>query len=317
MTDDPFGIPTIFIALAVVVVGGMIYLSKVSKNRHTKTKPKTKPKHEKKPDITKLIGKPESHKQEKVKSVEEMLAGDIENAPSIGHEEKTNVKSTLDMLAEEPKEKPKRRRHKKEKPTTVIEEPKEKTEKPTENQSPTEETTPTIDIDEFKDELEEPEDYMNPPTVKSIKVPKAPPPIKGTQPKLTEVRRELEKGLFKSVLNNELPEKIGDKGVMHYCMECFDHGTSPVKVTAELRKQRVTPKKAKELTNQTYKLWLEKREPVITQIKEIHERMKRIHYKFLKMQIDEKTRREMLVENQKKLVELETQLNTTENYFTT
>lgn len=321
----PFGIPDGLLVLGVIVVAIVIGLTQLSKGKGKRKarRGKTPPVKEKKPDITQLIGKPESHPEPKqVKSVEEMLVGNIDNAPSIGSPDKTNITSTLSMLKfEEEDSKPKGEKPPAQVKRAPMKHTPPKEQKKEENLASLEEEKPVepegiIDLDEFKSELEEPEDYMNPPSVTPAKIPKAPPPVPPrSNARLKQVREELEKGLSKSVLKKDAPMTISDKGTRYFCMEHFDLGMSPVKVATQLRKHRVHPSKAKAIVNQTYSLWLEKREPVIMEIKEIHERMKRIHYKFLKMQIDEKTRREMLVENQKKLIELEAHLKATDSFF--
>jgi len=300
----PLGLPNWLILLSLAIVGGMIVLSKSKpRGREIKEEPAVE-----KPDITKLIGEPGElgEKEEPVSSVEKLLAGEVENAPSIGAEKKTDVESTLALLkVPEPKKEVKATKKESEKKTLE-----DKSEEP--------EGKSYIDLDEFEDELKEPEDYEPPeielPNGKKIKGKPAPPPEpKKSNEKLKEVKNELEKGKVKTTT---APKSIGKKGVKHFCMECFDAGMSPVKVTTRLRRMHFMPGEAKTVTMRTYKIWLDKRRPILDQIKEANEKIKRIHYKFLKRQIDEPTRKAMLIENQKKLIELEAKLKSTEDYFT-
>jgi hypothetical protein len=309
MTDGPLGIPLEFLVLAILVVVVGTFLSK---NRPTRRAAQARETEEEKPDITSLIGKPESHMDKKqVRSLEDILVGDIDNAPSIGADEKTEIQSSLDLLTEEKQEPAEEKPAKKTQIRTLTEPDREVF---AEDEEPPKEAREDIltDLDELKEDLEEPEDFMKPPSVTPAKTPTMPPPAK---PELEDVRKELEKGLLKSVLGKEPPEKIGDKGIKYFCMENYDLGVSPIKVISLLRKERVLPGKARDIAMQTFKLWLEKREPVIRDIKEASERIKRIHYKFLKRQIDEKTRKDMLIENQKMLVEFEARLRATDPFF--
>lgn len=311
----PFGLPNWLILLALAIVGGLIILSKSGRRE---TRKKIEPAEEK-PDITKLIGEPGGtvETEEPVTSVQKLLAGELENAPSIGPEEKTDVESTLSLLKVPEGEK-------KEKPVETPAESKVETKvKQKKGLADNEEKKSYIDLDEFEEDLEEPEppEYEPPeielPDGRKIKGKPTPPPKPKGRPKekLEEVREELEKGKVKTSITEKAPEKIGKKGVRYFCMECFDAGMSPVKVTTKLRRIHFMPGEAKTIAMRTYKLWLEKREPIIKEIKETNEKIKRIQYKFLKRQIDEPTRKAMLIENQKKLIELEAKLKSTEDYF--
>lgn len=323
MADNPLGIPLWLWAITAAIIVGMIILSKKRPaGRRRGGTPKRKVK-ETKPDITSLVGKPESKEENKQKlsSVEDILAGKADNAPSLGEENKTEISSSLGMLKlegedDEPK-KPVKAKPVEVKPTVSIEpEPVKEVKKDLIAAGETGKAS--FSLDEFADELEEPEDYMEPPSVTISKSKPSPPPKPVKQhkdTKINSVRQELRKGLLKRVLQEKPPEKVGEKGARYYCMECFDRGMSPLKVSQELRKNGIPGERAKELSNTTYKLWIEKREKMITKLKELNDRLKRIHYKFLKRQIDEKTRKDMIIDVQKQIVELESKIKTTDKFF--
>ena len=98
-------------------------------------------------------------------------------------------------------------------------------------------------------------------------------------------------------------------------MQLYDRGELPTDIITKLMDKGLTRTEAKEIANKEYKVWLEKREPLLRRRKEIKEMIKRIEYNFYKRIIDEKTRNELINEKQKELIEIEAKIKSSEDYF--
>lgn len=105
------------------------------------------------------------------------------------------------------------------------------------------------------------------------------------------------------------------ENLKRYAMLQYDSGQPPKKVENLLRVRGLGPDGAKAMAFSSYRLWLDKREPLIRGIKETREMAKRVEYKFLKRQIDEATRKQALNDSSMKLAELESKLAASEDYF--
>jgi len=105
------------------------------------------------------------------------------------------------------------------------------------------------------------------------------------------------------------------KGIKYLCMQLYDRGELPTDIITKLMDKGLTRTEAKEIANKEYKVWLEKREPLLRRRKEIKEMIKRIEYNFYKRIIDEKTRNELINEKQKELIEIEAKIKSSEDYF--
>jgi hypothetical protein len=244
-------------------------------------------------------------------SLEKLLAGKPEEVPSIGPEEMTDVEKMLAGVKFE--EKPKVRKGAKpaeeEKPKKKPKE--EKPGKKKKGLEAVEGEGEAPELEEFAEELEEPEPRprYRPPPEEAEEKPAPPAPPEG--PKKYE-----KKGIFAALFGGkpeEKPEKEPDAAL---CMHAFDAGKTPMAATKLLQHRGLTREKAKEKAFKLYKLWIDKREPILRDIKETKEMLKRIEYKFLKRQIDNATRDSMMNDANKKLIELEARLASSEDYFT-
>ena len=232
-------------------------------------------------------------------SLESLLARPIDEAPSIGPEEKTDVESGLGLVKfeESPAMPPQ--------PKVPVE--MKAPEKPEQKPIPTHakdlarlhrQFGEEFDVDEMGD---------------IVAVPKERPKYVPPKDMREKAKREAEaKRPVK--LYNQPPGKRKEN-LNRYCMLQYDAGVPPKKVETLLCVKGVSRTSAKQLAFRTYKIWIEKREPLIRGIKEIRELIKRIEYKYLKRQIDEKTRKETLNDANRKLAELEAKLKGSEDYF--
>ncbi len=231
-------------------------------------------------------------------SLEALLARPIDEAPSIGQETKTNVDTGLkDVKVQETSEEPIVPQANKLEPTKQIPE-KTRESKKDDLKKIREQFGEEFNIDELGD---------------IVAAPKLIPSY--TPPKDIKQKAEKEASVERPYKLYDKPQTKRKQNFNRYCMLQFDAGSSPKKVENLLRVKGLNPTSAKQISFKTYKTWIDKREPLIREIKETKEKMKRIEYKFLKRQIDGKAREKILNDSNEKLAELEAKLKGSEDFF--
>ncbi len=232
-------------------------------------------------------------------SLESLLARPIDEAPSIGPEEKTNVEEGLGLVKFEgsPAMPPK--------PKVPGE--MKATEGPKKKPLPARAKDLARLHEQFGEEFNV--DDMG----DIVAVPKDRP--KYTPPKDIEEKAKKEASAERPAKLYNLPPGKRKENLSHYCMLQYDAGMPPKKVEAKLCIKGMGHADAKRLAFKSYKLWIEKREPIIRAIKETRELIKRIEYKYLKRQIDEATRQSTLNEANREIAGLEAKLKSSEDWF--
>jgi len=245
----------------------------------------------------------EAGKSVDTSSLEALLARPIDEAPSIGSDEKTNVEAGLaDIKFEKtPQEKPFV-------PAEIKEPPKEeKVEVPVAAPvaAPSlrgknlielhERDKEEVDLDSLEEEQEPVEGYVPPQDIKA--------------------RAEKETSTERPVRLYDRPAPERKENYNRFCMNQYDAGQPPKKVENLLRVKGMGPTTAKQTAFRTYKIWVEKREPLIREIKASREMIKRVEYKYFKQQIDETTRKNSLNDTNTRIAELESRLKASEDYF--
>ena len=270
----------------------------VSEDEHTELEDMMKPAVEVKGVETSATVDEEeaAGKSVETSGLEALLAQPIDAAPSIGDEGRTNVEAGLERLKFEGE------------PGTAPE-PKKKVaeEKPTEKPLPTR----AEDLARLKEQFGEEYDVDELGDIVAVpaKRPKYTPPsdIKA------KAEGEAEKPRPAQLYNKPKPEREVDYN--RYCMLQYDAGKAPKKVEGLLRVKGLNAKAAKRLAFRNYKIWIEKREPLIRELKETRNTIKRIEYKYLKQQIDGAARQSSISEANKKIAGLEAKLDSSEDYF--
>ena len=226
-------------------------------------------------------------------SIESFLAKPIDSAPSIGSDAKTDAVGGLDLIKfEDPA-------HSK----TIVPKQKAVVEKPVPSSAKDlrrlrEQFGEEFNIDELGDIVAVPEERPS-----------------YTPPKDIGEKAEVEANAPRSArLYDREPEKRKEN-FKRYCMLEFDAGKTPKKVENLLRVKGMSLTEAKQVTFKNYRIWIEKREPLIRDIKETRLLIKRIEYKYLKRQVDAKTRKKTLNDANSKLAVLEAKLKISEDYF--
>ena len=231
-------------------------------------------------------------------SIESMLAKPIDAAPSIGSEEKTDVEGGLDVIKFE---KGMKAEVKPAAPQVVITPEKPKGPVPSTAKNLVrlrEQFGEEFNVDELGEIVAVPEELA-----------------KYTPPKDIGAKAEVEAEKPRPVKLYDRPSEKRKENYKRYCMLEFDAGKPAKKVENLLRVKGMKHTDAKQLVFKMYRLWLEKREPIIRDIKETRGMAKRIEYKYLKRQIDESTRKKTLNNANAKLAGLEAKLKSSEDYF--
>ncbi|MFC2175155.1 hypothetical protein ACFLQ2_04825 [archaeon] len=232
--------------------------------------------------------------------LEALLARPIDEAPSIGPEHKTNVDAGLEQLKFEGE------------PSAAPDVPPEikhemKQEKAEEKPVP----ATAKDLARLREQFGEEYDIDR--LGEIVAVPEARP--KYTPPKDIEEKAEAEASKERPAKLYDRAKKDRAENLERYCMLQYDAGKSPRKVDGLLRVKGLNANASKQMAFKNYRVWIEKREPIIREIKETRDMIKRIEYKFLKQQIDGVTRKSSLNEANKKIAGLEAKLKSSEDYF--
>ena len=139
-------------------------------------------------------------------------------------------------------------------------------------------------------------------------------------------KREMEKQKRQKPVPEKKPGKPGILGILGKkketkkltgldIMKMLDDNKKESEIISKLTSSGMTHGKARETYTKAYKIWKEKRDPLIQEKRELEEQKKLIQYKYLKMQIDEDTFKKMMTNIQKKLVDVEAKLKSSDRFF--
>ena len=236
--------------------------------------------------------------------LEALLAQPIDAAPSIGAEERTNVEAGLEKVKFEatPGAAP-------DLPDDVKEGMEEKIKEEAAAEAPL--PSRAKDLTLLKQQFGEEYDIDDLGDIVAVPAPRP----KYTPPKDIGEKAEKEAAVERPAKLYDRPRKERVENYNRYCMLQFDAGKTPKKAEGLLRVKGLNASSAKQIAFRNYKIWIGKREPLIREIKETRDLIKRIEYKFLKQQLDGVTRKASINEANKRIAGLEAKLKSSEDYF--